>query len=289
MTVLLAMVSGMLLLAGPVLLWVGGHPELSPAPSTVLSPTLWTRLGETFRRATTRSLVWRLVMGLVAGVVAFWLTGIPLMLIVGVAGGVLLPVLLGQPSNRDVALLQALDRWVRGLVATMSSGRSIADAMRFSARQAPPLLAPPLSLLVARLDERWTLPQALHAMADELDSPDADAVLAALMLSSQRGGVGGAATLAALADSIQERLRALREIESERAKPRIVVRQVTLVTLTVLGLAMVFGRDFFAPYATSLGQVLLAALLALYVGSLWALRQMTGHRRRARVLRRTEP
>ena len=110
-------------------------------------------------------------------------------------------------------------------------------------------------------------------------------MLAALSLAADRGGTGATATLNALADSIQDRLKAQREIETERAKPRIVVRQVTLITLVVLGLALTFGREFFAPYGTPVGQVILLCLLALYVASLVMLRRMTLPRRRERILR----
>lgn len=227
----------------------------------------------------------RLVLGLVGGVAFAAITGMTVMVVVipiAVAG---LPVLLGAPSNRDLDLLQALDRWIRSLAAMLPTGRSITDAIRLSQRQAPALLAGPLSLLVARLDDRWTASEALRAMADELDAPDADAVLAALSLAAERGGTGATATLNALADSIQDRLKAQREIETERAKPRIVVRQVTIVTLLVLVLAMLFGRDFFAPYGTPVGQVILLCLLSLYVAALVTLRKMTLPRRRDRILR----
>ena len=146
-------------------------------------------------------------------------------------------------------------------------------------------LGEPLVLLLRRLDDRWTPAHALGALADELDSADADAVIASLILSVQRGGSGAVVTLTALADSIQERLKLLREIEAERAKPRVVVRQVTLITLVVLGGALLLGRSFFAPYGTPLGQTVLAVLLAAYVGSLAMLRRLTLPRRRGRILR----
>ena len=227
----------------------------------------------------------RLALGLIGGVAFAAVSGMTVMVVVVPVAAVGLPILLGAPVNRDLELLQALDRWIRSLAAMLPTGRSITDAIRLSRRQAPEQLAAPLGLLVARLDDRWTAPEALRAMADELDSADADAVLAALSLAAERGGTGATATLNALADSIQDRLRAQREIETERAKPRIVVRQVTIVTVVVLVLAMLFGRDFFAPYGTPVGQVILLCLLSLYVGALVILRRMTLPRRRDRILR----
>lgn len=278
MTAVVALL-GALVCAGVVLVVAGLRVRARPVAVQRRSPTA-ERL-----RPMLKKYGLRLALGLIGGIVFAAFTGMSVMLLVVPVAVVGLPVLLSAPSNREIDLLQALDRWIRGLAATLPTGRSITDAMRLSQRSAPELLAEPLALLVARLDDRWTSAEALRAMADELDSPDADAVLAALALAAERGGTGATATLHALADSIQDRLRAQREIETERAKPRLVVRQVTVITVAVLALVMVFGRGFFAPYGTPVGQVILLCLLGLYVMSLVVLRRMITPRRRERILR----
>ena len=45
-----------------------------------------------------------------------------------------LPKLLSSPRQDEIELLQSLDRWVRGMTATMATGKSITDALRLSAR-----------------------------------------------------------------------------------------------------------------------------------------------------------
>lgn len=281
MTTVLTSLLGALVVGGVLLVVAGLRPRAVPPGRRPMN-----RSAATFRiRALARAHGLWLAIGVVAGVGFAAVTGMSVMVVVVPIAVVGLPMLLSAPPNRDIEMLEALDRWVRGLAATLPTGRSITDAVRVSVRNAPALLSGPLALLVARLDERWTAPEALRAMADELDSPDADAVLAALALAAERGGTGATATLHALADSIQDRLKAQREIETERAKPRIVVRQVTVVTVTVLALALLFGREFFAPYGTPMGQVILLSLLALYVASLLMLRRMTTPRRRDRILR----
>jgi len=278
----LACLLGALLAAGVVLVVAG----LRRRPNPVATRASSTRSRfPTLIRSLLKTHGWRLGLGVIVGAVFAAVSGMSIMVVVVPAAMVGLPLLLGAPANREIDLLQALDRWIRGLAATLPTGRSITDAIRVSVRNAPEMLAAPLALLVARLDDRWSGPEALRAMADELDSPDADAVLAALALAAERGGTGATATLHALADSIQDRLKAQREIETERAKPRIVVRQVTIVTVSVLALALMFGRDFFAPYGTPVGQLILMSLLALYVASLVMLRRMTTPRRRDRILR----
>ena len=229
----------------------------------------------------------RLVLALVAGLGLLALTGWPLMLVLAPAAVLGVPVLLSAPFNHDIALLEALDRWVRALSATLPTGRSVTESVRLSARQAPDLLREPLAPCVLRMDDRWSTQDALRAVADDLSSPDADAVVAALVLAADRGGTGATATLTALSESLQDRLKALREIETERSKPRIVVRQVTIITLVFLSGSLVLGGSFFEPYGTAVGQLILASLIAVYVGSLVMLRRMTLPRRRERILSRS--
>jgi len=284
MATLVAGFSGVLIVGGLVLLIAGFHSH--PESATASSAGLWTRFATTGPGRAVRARWWQLLLAVAAGLVAATLVGWPLLVVLVPVVVYGLPAVLSAPSNRDLAVLEALDRWVRTLGSLLPTGRSISDAIRVSVGQAPALLAPHLRLLTARLDDRWTSTQALFALADELDSPDADAVLAALSLAAERGGTGASATLVALADNIQDRLRALREIETERAKPRIVVRQVTVITLVVLCLALLFGGSFFAPYGSGLGQILLAALVLAYLGSLVLLRRLTLPRPRQRILRR---
>lgn len=251
--------------------------------STEISTGWFTRLRTRARELTPRQ---RMVVAaaLLAGLVAFALTRWVVMLILVPVAVLGLPVLLRAPRNRELELLQDLDRWVRGLATSLPTGKSITDAIRATRRQAPAGLAEPVAVVVARLDARWNTADALRAMADDLASPDSDAIIAALMLASERGGVGASQTLEALSDAIQERLRARREIEAERAKPRIVVQQITLITAVVLLVGLLAGGDFFAPYGTALGQVILASLITAYIGSLVILRNKTLPRRRERIL-----
>lgn len=286
MTLLIAVLGAMLLVAGLVIIAAVAAGVLVTQPSSTASTPVWTKAVDNLRGASGRARL-TLLAGLVGGVVVALWTQWPIMLVVVPLAVHGVPYLLSAPKQTQIELLQSLDRWVRGMAATMATGKSITDALRLSARTPPPQLADHLVLLVRRLDDRWPAPQALLALADDLDSPDADSVLASLVLAAQRGGSGATATLGALADSIQERLKVLREIEAERSKPRVVVKQVTIVTLVLLSAAMLFARDFFAPYGSPTGQVILAALIAAYVGSLAMLRRMTLPRSRDRILRST--
>jgi tight adherence protein B len=282
----LAAVAGLLLVAGAWALLRGLRAQ-EARPTTGgrrLAAGWWSRLSRRppGRRGKQRDLL--LVGGLFAGFVVAALTGWVVALVVVPALAVGLPYLLSVPKPRDVALLEALDRWVRGLSATLATGKSVTDALRISRRTAPPLLAEEVAALVARLNNRWDTREALLRMADALDSPDADAVLAALILAANRGANGASVTLQALADSIQATLQGRRAIEVERSKPFVVVRQVTVISLVTLLAAFAASPRFFEPYRSPLGQVVLTLLVAAYAGSLLLMRRKAQQRERPRIL-----
>jgi type II secretion system F domain protein len=252
-------------------------------PSAAGEP-LSARLANRWRMITPRGRVWigaSLTAGVVTGVSTGWLAA--LVLIPAVLLGV--PYLLSEPANPEVDKLAALDRWLRFLGPSIATGKSIRDAIITTRSQVPKALTRPVARVVARLDLGWTTSDALITMADELKSADADGVLAALAIASSRGGVGARPMLAALAENTQMRLRALREIASERAKPRAVVRQVVVITLAILAGVWLLSPGYFAPYTTPIGQLLALLLVGLYVGALLMLRRRTLPKLGARFLR----
>ena len=220
------------------------------------------------------------LLGLAVAAISGWLVA----LVVAPLLALGLPYLLRLPHPRDLALLEALDRWVPSLAATLSTGRSVSDSIRMSRRTAPPVIADQVGMLVTRLDNRWNTHEALQRFADDLDSADADPVVAALMLASDRGAVGASTTLRELAESIQDQLKGRRLVETERTKPYVVVRQVTVITLITLVGVFVLSPGFFAAYRTPVGQVVLSALIVCYVGSLVLLRRRAKQPPRDRIL-----
>ena len=281
MGALIAAGSGALAVTGVILLLTGLRHRVQPSPE---GEPLSARLANRCRMITPRALtciVASLTAGVVTGISTGWLAA--LVLIPAVLLGV--PYLLSEPANPEVDKLAALDRWLRFLGPSIATGKSIRDAIITTRSQVPKALTRPVARVVARLDLGWTTSDALIAMADELKSADADGVLAALAIASSRGGVGARPMLAALAENTQMRLRALREIASERAKPRAVVRQVVVITLAILAGVWLLSPGYFAPYTTPIGQLLTLLLVGLYVGALLMLRRRTLPKPGARFLR----
>ena len=221
-------------------------------------------------------------IGLLAGVVGFVLTRWIALVVLVPIGMAILPKLLGQAPPSDLPLLGALDRWVRTVATSLGSGSDVIDAIRNSQSSTPALIAGEVGTLIDRFNSGWPSDAAFHRFADDLDSPEADAVVASLALAAHHSnGVGD--NLRAIADSIQDRIRVTRTIEVERGKPRQGVRLTTIITAIMIAVAVFVGRGYFASLATPLGQLLLAGLAAGYVASLLAMYRMTVPRRRDRI------
>ena len=275
-----------LLVSGGLLALVLGLRRAEPRPArpSRSAGDVWARMTRrpSGARGRRRDLV--LLASLLVGLTLAAVTGWIIALVIAPLLALGLPFLLVVPKSQDVLLMEALDRWVRSLSATLATGRSVTDAIRASRRTAPPVIADQIGTLVLRLNNRWDTNDALRRFADDLDSADADGVVAALMLAARRGANGASLTLQALADSLQAQLKSRRLIEVERSKPYVVVRQVTLVSLVTLAGVYLLAPDFFTPYRTPIGQVLLAVLLVLYVGSLTVMRRKAQQAPRARIL-----
>lgn len=287
MTAELAAIAGLLVIGGLVALIAGTTKRWAPRPRPRRSGqagSTWARLTRrpTGRAGRRRDLVLAGSTGV--GVIVAATTGWVVAIIVAPLLALGLPYLLSLPSARDIQLLEALDRWVRGLAATLSTGRSVTDSIRLSRRTAPPIIAGEVGMLISRLDNRWDTQDALRRFADDLDSADADPVVAALMLAADRGAVGASTTLRELAESIQDQLKGRRLIETERNKPYVVIRQVTVITMITLVGVFALSPGFFAAYRTPVGQVVLSVLVVCYVASLVLLRRRAKQAPRDRIL-----
>lgn len=267
MIVLVPALAGALVVGGLIALVVG----LRPSP-VVERPSRPRRV-----RKLTRQTRMLLLAGVVAGVVAFLVTGWVLALVVVPVAFVGLPVLLSSSSAAQrIERLEALEEWTRSLSGVLTVGVGLEQALVATLRSTPAAISPEVTRLVARLRARWNTEAALRAFADELDDATGDLVAANLILGARRRGAGLASVLEGLAESVAADVRARRQVETDRAKPRATARWVTLISVGVLVILAVSGT-YVEPYQSPLGQVILVALLAMYVATLvWMQRMAIG-------------
>ena len=219
---------------------------------------------------------WRWAVAAAGGLVGWVATGWPVAAaIVAVAVLGLPPLLLtSRTAARAIERVEAVEEWTRRLADILTVGVGLEQAIVTSVRTVPPPIETEVQTLAARLTARVPTEDALRLFADDLDDATGDLVVAALVLGQRRRGPGVARTLAAAADSVAEEVASRRRIEADRAKPRATARAVTLITLSVAALGML-NQTYVAPYGTPLGQVVLLAVTACFVGCLWWMRSLT--------------
>lgn len=222
---------------------------------------------ESLRKYGRRSVI-ALGAGLLAGLASQWpVLGIGVVVLV-----FLWDKLFGGASTEKLAMrrIEALAMWTESLRDTIAGAVGLEQAIPASARGADPVLRDHLNALLDRLRGRMPLSDALQLLADDLDDPSSDLVIAALMLNSKLRGPGLREVLTALGKSAREEVDMRQRVIAQRAGTRRSVQIiVAVVVIFVVGMA-VFNRSFVQPYGTPIGELVLTLVLALFgLGFLW--------------------
>jgi Flp pilus assembly protein TadB len=267
MIVLVPALAGALIVGGVIALVVGLTPS-----EVVERPPRKVRL-----KPLPRQTQWLLAAGTITGLIAVVVTGWAMALLLVPIAFVGLPALLSSgPAQTRIARLEAMEEWTRSLAGVLTVGVGLEQALVATMRSTPAAIAPEVTRLVARLRARWATEQALRALADELDDSTGDLVAANLILGARRRGAGLASVLDGLAESVAADVRARRQVEADRAKPRATARWVTIISASVLVVLAISGT-YVEPYRSPFGQVILVGLLAAYVSLLvWMKRMAIG-------------
>ena len=269
MSPLIPSLAGGLIVAGNLAILVGLRPTALPPRSATASRRRHFNLP-----ARTRML---LLAGVGLGVVGWLVTGWVLALVIAPMAVIGLPVLLSAPAAAtQIARLEAMEEWTRSLSGVLTVGIGLEQALVATLRSTPAPISDEVTRLVARLRARWDTETALRAFADELDDATGDLVAANLILGARRRGAGLASVLEGLAESVAADVRARRQVEADRAKPRSTARWVTLISASVL-IVLALSGTYVEPYRSPIGQLILVVLLAAYIGTLiWMKRMAAG-------------
>lgn len=226
MTTILPALAGGLVALGLFGVVIGLRPTAVPPRE----PTASSRRRPPDRR--TRVL---LLAGGALGSVGWLITGWILALVIAPVAVIGLPILLSAPpAATQIARLEAMEEWTRSLSGVLTVGIGLEQALVATLRSTPAPIADEVHRLVTRLRARWDTEKALRAFADELDDATGDLIAANLVLGARRRGAGLASVLEGLAESVGADVRARRQVEADRAKPRATARWVTLISASVL-------------------------------------------------------
>ncbi|SCE66737.1 Flp pilus assembly protein TadB [Micromonospora viridifaciens] len=225
-----------------------------------------------------------------AGTLTFLLTGLPVVgLLVALAvPGVPWLFAVGQAEQRAIARIEAVGEWTRRLKDICGTGQGLQQAITGTIATAPEEIQEEVRTLAARLQAGWLAKSALLAFADEIGDPVCDQVVAALILHLTDRGERLGDVLGSIASAASAEVATRREIEAKRTQPRFAVRFLTGMTLAALAYGLV-NTEYIRPYRTPVGQLVMAALGAAFVGLLVWVRSMSQPPRPARFLPAPDP
>jgi tight adherence protein B len=201
-----------------------------------------------------------------AAVVGVW-TRWPVAALLAAAGVWAAPGLLAgaRTSARTQARLEAVAGWAESLRGTLQAAAGLEQAILATATTAPAPIREEVGRLAEAIRAGVRLPVALRAFADDLDHPDGDRVVAALLLAATGHARTVADQLGALAAAAREQAAARLRVDTEWSTTRTSVRVIIVITVVMAAAMVVLNREFLSAYDSAGGQVML-----LVVGGMFA-------------------
>jgi tight adherence protein B len=201
-------------------------------------------------------------VGIGVGAATGWIVG-------GILAGVAtwgLPRVLGSNTDhaRQVARIEAIASWAEMLRDTISAAAGLEQAIRATATTVPEAIRGDISELAFRLERGDRLAPSLRHLADQLADPTADLVISALVLASEHQARTLADLLGELATETREQASMRLRVETGRARTRTSVRLIVGTTLAFAIALVMLNRGYLAPFDTTFGQLMLAAVGALF-------------------------
>lgn len=257
---------------------IPSEPDEAKAPGRVQI------LVQRFRAGLSRRTQLLLLVGIIAGVLFWFLTGWVIFIVALPLAILGVPTIFSDHGEKlQTERLAAIETWTRGLSGLIVTGAPLERAITASLSNAQPAIFPEVSRLVARLEGRWPTADALQEFANDLNDPTGDLVVMNLLLAAKQRGQGLVNALNDLSQTVFEEVRVRREVTTDRSKPRGNARVVTGLTIFLL-LAIPLMSTFSEPYKTPIGQIIFAGWLGIIALLLVAMKQMVAPRLVPRML-----
>jgi Flp pilus assembly protein TadB len=299
MTTLLALLAGFGTGTGVLLLAYGilgvAHGNGTTNSTTLASPAVdrfSTRLIVSWSqqlRATPR-LRRRSIISGGAAVSAGIVTGWPVAILFGVIAGWIGPTIVGSSRRRDAAVRHTEDlaTWAEQLRDTIGSAAGLREALVVTADTSPPTLRPHVRTLANDLQHQ-PVADVLADFAHRMGDPVADQIVVSLTIAAERSGHNLVSVLGDVADAARADAEMRRRTETSRAQTYADARAVTLVILGVFSFLLVINRGYLDPYNTGTGQLVLAAVGAMWLAAVAGLSELASIRTPPRLLAQRQP
>ena len=194
-------------------------------------------------------------------------------------------VMAGARQQRDAQRrVEAVAVWAESLRGTLQAAAGLEQAIAATASTAPEAIRPQVRALADAINAGVRLPDALRAFAQDLDDPDGDRVVAALLLAATGRARNLADQLGALAAAAREQAAARLRVQTEWSTTRTSVKVIIGITLVMAVGQILLNRSFLEAYDTPGGQVMLGLVGAMFGAGFWWLARLSQISRPPRIL-----
>lgn len=201
-------------------------------------------------------------------------TGWPVGAVLAGLAGYVLPGLFARRATTPAAIarMEGLAAWTESLRDNLAAAAGLEQAVITTAEGASEGVRAQTALLVAKLREQVPLGQALRELADDLDDPEADAVIGSLLMAVEHHGGHVGESLSALAAAAWDRAIFYRRTQAAQAGARTDVRTIVgIFAFFVVALSLI-GHGILDVYDTARGQAVLVFVgVCFLVGYRWLL------------------
>lgn len=179
-------------------------------------------------------------------------------------------------EREAMARIEGLASWTESLRDTIAGAVGLEQAIPATVYAAAPAIQPQLRLLVDRLRVRVPLATALQRLADDIDDPSADLIVAALILNARLRGPGLRQVLTSLSEAARSELEMRQRVSAGRSATRRSAQIVVIFSLAVVFGLTVLNPKYVAPYSTPTGQLMLVVVSALFGAGFWWMKRLSG-------------
>jgi tight adherence protein B len=216
------------------------------------------------------------IVALVAGLIGLFLGGVLVALLAAavVCLGVRLYVR-HSTTKRQTAFADQLPDVLQLITTALRSGYGLTQALESVAEEAEEPARSEIAHVLVESRMGRDLSDAMHALADRMDSKDLEWVVSAIDINRETGG-NLSEILNTVAVTIRERQRMSRHVRTLTAEGRLSARILTVLPLAMMDWQRLVNPESFALLTHGVGLVaLVAAGVLVMLGSIWVRRIVT--------------
>lgn len=171
-----------------------------------------------------------------------------------------------KQARADADEAGAFAGWSEQVYSAIRAGNGTNTAIKAAADHAHPLIKDAAARLASRL-ENESLTVAVSGFARDLQSPAADPVCAAIILSSEYGSTRLTEMMKLHAEQSRRDAQTRLEISASRAQTRTAVRATMIVVVATMASVRILAGELFDFYDTAAGTAVLVVVSALFLGA----------------------